>query len=229
MSRIATVFIEDFDRGVFESIGAELMEVKHDGETVQVYVLAIPGVTGPDMYRGNVPVIFKDPEDAYQTAALPHVLIGCSDMSVALNRYQPGTRDYIIPAGVGGQLPTEHGVMVPSIMESKGQAVPYDITYDINLRARLKLQANRMLKKIGQALGHPLAQTVVYFTDSLGCERGYDAMVESVSNLSELGDVSERVIGYTLSMRVMGELDFHDPTLQKLTPRMVTRWYPARS
>jgi hypothetical protein len=229
MPRIATVFIEDFDRGVFESIGGELMEIERDGESIQVYVLSVPGVRGADLYRGNVPIVFQDSEDAYQSVELPYVLIGRNDMSAAMNRYQPGTRDYIMPAGVGGTITTDQGVTGPAIIETKGQAVPEDFTYDIHLRARLRLQANRMLKCIGKALGHPMSTTVIYFTDSQGEERGYETSIESISNLSELGDISERMIGYTLSMRVMGELDFHDPTLSKTTPKFTARWNPKRT
>ena len=46
--RTGQVFIEDFDIGLAETIGAEKVTIELDGEDAEVYALRVPDVTGPD-------------------------------------------------------------------------------------------------------------------------------------------------------------------------------------
>jgi len=52
----------------------------------------------------------------------------------------------------------------------------------------------------------------VAVSDSLGDLRSYHAFMESISHLDELGEVTGRMIGFALTLRVEAELDLNDPT-----------------
>lgn len=206
--RTGSVFIDDFDVGLVTTFGAVLKPIMLDGEEVQDYAVQIPGVTGPDEYDGLVPVIFQEPEDVYQSGFLPHVAISRSAITPAMTRWHPAGKAYQIPAAVAQTVTAQDGSTGPSLNELKGYALPFDITYDLHMRGRLRQQANNMLRHIGRFYW---AYSALYFTDSEGDERGYEAYVESVDNLDEVVEFSDRTLGFTLSIRVEGELDFSDP------------------
>ena len=61
--------------------------------------------------------------------------------------------------------------------------------------------------------------------DSLGDERVYEAIVEAVVPLDEVADPSHRVVGFTVTVRVEGELDLFEPKTYKAVagfPEIVT-------
>ena len=208
--RTGTVFLEDFDTGLVTTFGAVLKIVTFDNEQVQDYAVQIPGVTGPDEYSGLIPVIFQDAEDVYQDGFLPHIAISRSAITPAMSRWHPVGKAYQVPSSVATMVTAQNGVVGPSLNELKGYALPYDITYDIHMRARLRTQANNMLQYMGR---HLWAYGSLFLTDSEGDERGYVTYLESIDNLDEVVDFSDRTIGFTMSLRVEGELDFSDPII----------------
>lgn len=213
-ARVGTVFLEHFDVGVATTIGGELIEVERDGEVVQQYALRVAGVSGPDVFQGLVPIIFDSPEDAYQHGWLPHVNIMRSNLTPSpMNRWQPGGRVYRIAAPGAPMATSSKGVVGPTRVEQKTPAYPFDISYDIHLRGRLRLQADRMLKQVGKRLGFPIMYGVLYLIDTEGDARSYEAFVESIDGLSDIIDITDREIGHTISVRVEGELDFEDPVV----------------
>jgi hypothetical protein len=206
--RTGTVFIEDFDTGLVTTFGSVLKTITLDNEEVQDYAVQIPGVTGPDEYDGLIPVIFQEPEDVYQTGYIPHIAISRSAITPAMQRWHPVGKAYQVPSKVAQSVTAQDGSQGPSLNELKGYALPFDITYDIHMRARLRLQANRMLKYLGRFIW---AYGSIFFTDNEGDERGYVAYLESIDNLDELVEFSDRTLGFTMSVRVEAELDFSDP------------------
>ena len=218
--RTGTVFLEDFDFGVVTTFGAELVPIELDGEMVQDFAVRIDGVTGPDMWQGLVPVTFINPEDVYQYSVLPSIVISRSAVTPAMARWQPMGMDYMIPATSAKMVEGSGGVQAPSLVEIKYNAYPYDITYDIHLRGRRRIEADRMFRKIGRFYW---AYGQVFLNDSEGEERGYYAFQESVDPLDEVADIADRMIGHTISIRVEGELDFNDPYIAPTTPRFSNR------
>lgn len=206
--RTGTVFIEDFDTGLVTTFGSVLKTIVLDDEEVQDYAVQIPGVHGPDEYDGLVPVIFQEPEDVYQVGFLPHVSISRSAITPAMQRWHPVGKAYQVPSKVAQQVTAQNGQVGPSLNELKGFALPFDITYDLHMRARLRQQANLMLKYMGRFIW---AYGNIFFTDNEGDERGYVTYLESIDNLDELVEFSDRTLGFTMSIRVEAELDFSDP------------------
>lgn len=210
--RTGTVFLEDFDVGLVTTFGAVLKTITLDDEQVQDYAVQIPGVTGPDEYDGLVPVIFQEPEDVYQTGFIPHIAISRSAITPAMTRWHPAGKAYQVPAKMAQMVTAQDGSVGPTLNELKGYAIPHDITYDLHMRGRLRQQANNMLRYLGRFYW---AYSVLYFVDNEGDERGYDAYVESIDNLDEVVEFSDRTLGFTMSIRVEGELDFSDPIVAK--------------
>lgn len=192
------------------TLGAELIDQERDGEPAKVYAVRIDGVTGPDSYEGLVPVIMSDPEDAYEEHLLPQIVISRGSITQDRVRWHPGGWEYQVPSTTADLVPGPGGRLLPNRVERKWWTVPYEISYDVHLRARVRLQADRMLMHVGRFL-HPTGQ--VFLLDSEGEERGYYAFQESIDNLSEIADVADRLHGHTLSLRVEAELDFNEPHL----------------
>lgn len=207
--RTGSIFTEAYDVGVARTLGAELIEFEADGEMVQTYAVRIQGVTGPEETGELVPVQFADPEDAFTAQLLPQIVItrGSINPSMA-SRYHPGGREYLAPASGAETVVSSGGTEGPSRVEIKRYALPFDISYDIHLRARLRVQADRLLAHVGRVFW---AYGQVWVLDTEGEERGYYAFVESYENLSEIADVADRLQGHTVSMRVEAELDFEEP------------------
>jgi hypothetical protein len=221
--RTGQVFIEDFDVGLAETIGCELVSIELDGEMADVYALRIDGVTGPDEYSGLIPVFMSDPEDAFAANQLPQIIISRGSITPAMSRWQPGGREYMIPAYPAEEVTSSGGLRGPSLVEIKAWAYPFDISYDVHLRGRLRGQADRMLRVVGK---HLWAYGQVYLRDSEGDERGYYAFCDSINGLGEISNVAQRMQGHTLSVRVEGELDFMEPFLAPTTPRLGIRVGP---
>lgn len=210
--RTGQVHLEDFDVGLATTIGSELINIVHDEERVQAYAVAIEGVTGPDEYGGLVPVSMSDPEDAFQEALLPQIIVSRGAITPEMSRWFPGGYEYKTAAVNSQQVVGPGGRTLPDRIEKKYWTRPFEISYDMHLRSRLRWQADRMLRHVGRFLW---AYGQIFLKDSEGEERGYYAFVESIDNLSEITDVADRLQGHTISMRVEAELDFCEPVILK--------------
>lgn len=212
------MFLEHFDIGMATTLGAELITQERDGEPAEVYAVLIAGVTGPDSYKGLIPVIMSDPEDAFEENLLPQIVISRGAINQDRQRWHPGGWEYQIASPTAESVPGPGGKLVPNRVERKWWTMPYEISYDVHLRARLRRQADIMLMHVGRFF-HPTGQ--VFLRDSKDEERGYYAFQDSIDNLSEIADVADRLHGHTISLRVEGELDFGNephvlPTAQKV-------------
>ena len=209
--RTGSVFLEDYDIGLARTIGAELIEVEFDGEMVQTFAVRIQGVTGPDLTQGLIPVQMTDPEDAFTAHLLPQIVISRGSVTPSMSgRWHPGGHSYQVRAANAETVVSSGGISGPSRVEQKAHPLPFDISYDVHLRARLRTQADRMLAFVGRILW---AYGQLRLIDSEGEERGYYAFVDSYENLSEIADVADRLQGHTVSVRVEAELDFEAPVM----------------
>ena len=209
--RTGSVFLGDYDVGLARTIGAELIDIELDNELVQTYALRIEGVTGPSLTQGLIPVQMADPEDAFTAQLLPQIVITRGSVTPSMSsRWHPGGRSYQIPAANAKTVVSSGGVSGPSRVEIKAHPLPFDISYDVHLRARLRTQADKMLGFVGRILW---AYGQIRLLDSEGEERGYYAFVDGYENLSEIADVADRLQGHTVSLRVEAELDFEAPAV----------------
>lgn len=215
MGVISTVGLKDFDRGMILSLGSQLIDIQIDGDTRQAYVLKVDGLaTNLEYYAPYVPVFFTTPEDVFQPYRLPCVVIRRNDLTPAFDRspyygYQrtpaPTAQKVMIPLNDG--MLTGYNKYVSAELPT-----PFDIAYDVQMYARTQNTAIPLLMRLLQVCRPPFFSVAVF--DSVGDKRVYDAGEVSVSNGSELADIADRTISYTISFSIRGELDLVPQTAE---------------
>lgn len=209
MTILGTLDIRDWDTGAILTLGGELSQYVVDGETRQVYTVAVPGVdSGLTHLNNRVPLMYKSPEDPYQDFILPSFMFKRNDMAPAFERqpwYQwvarapsKGAKKIILPDGREGY----------DRYDNQFRATPFDISYDVTLMARRQQDSVHMIK---YALRHFIPPWFAFkVVDSLGDVRHYDAGEVTFSDNSELIDIEDRMVGWNISFTVRGEIDIHD-------------------
>jgi hypothetical protein len=217
--RTGVVWIDNFDRGVVETLGAV---VNTAGNT---YVIKeIEGVAPPPDVEG-IPVFFAFSDDTIDHKILPSFVIRRDSISPAMARWHLGCTAYRVPAPAAREVvinnPRTGDEMARGYdqYEMQDQAVPFDILYTIQIRARfrnsLRVEAQKMLR-YAMRIYQPYCRVII--KDSLGESRGYDAFMENPSIADRMTDVSDRETTFNMSLRVEAELDLNDPfVLQSLT------------
>lgn len=220
------VGLRNFDQGVLDSLGVVLVESNYYlSKDALSPMQATPGMPG-------IPVVFSFPEDMFEKYKLPVVVIRRDDISPAMQRWHPGMVTYRSPAKGARPVSVSYGDPLNPVVkagfdryEQQEQAVPFDITYTISILARHRgfgpggetptgtasprTQINKLLDYVLRIFA---PYTSVHLKDDLGDVRSYSAFMESISHLDELAQVTERVIGFALTLRVEAELDLSDPT-----------------
>jgi hypothetical protein len=132
-------------------------------------------------------------------------------MEPALERWHSyGHQDYI--AGVEGTDHIVDGETVYDQVEMKPQAWPYDINYTIACYSRYEYEAQTILRHIMRRFRPRLYITVL---DSIGENRYYTFFSDgAVNDIGEIVDVAERLKGYSISVKVEGEIDLVDPAVR---------------
>lgn len=244
------VGIRNFDEGVVQTLGAEIYDIQTGKGFTSNYFIATDKIqpVRPAPGLPGIPITFSHPEDIWERYRQPVIVIRRDDISPSMSRWHPGMVTYRTPAEganpVEVTLPTGNTVQGFDRYEQKQQAVPFDLTYTITILARYRgkgpippkdtptgfkgaegsprNQVNRILDYCLRIYA-PYAQ--VFVRDSLGDRRKYSAFMEAVSHLDEVPEITERVLGFALTLRVEAELDLSDPT----THRAVTTPLTVRS
>jgi hypothetical protein len=226
------VGLRNFDEGVVETLRPEVINDNY-------YLTGVPNMASPVPGSPGIPIIFAFPEDLFERYKLPVVVIRRDDISPALSRWHPGTITYKAPAAnatpVEVTLPDSTVLRGYSRYETQQQAAPFDITYTISLLARHRgfgkgssgaagpgsprNQVNRLLD-YALRIYQPYSQVIV--RDSLGDARSYSAFMEAISHLDEVAEVTDRVIGFALTLRVEAELDLRDPREKPAATGLIT-------
>lgn len=214
--RTGSVFLRNFDRGVVESLGGVVMQRSVEGRAPQSnYFLPLDRFTKSMRFPGTGPgnaaqITFAGPEETYEITEIPAVLVRRGDFVFAPQRWHPHTKEYRIPAKGAKELFDAKGNSIGySKYESKEWALPHDIPYDISVLARVRDDATAMLRHVLRIFKPPASSLAIL--DELNTKRTYDAFNEGTTAADELASVAERVVGFTISIRVEGELDLNDP------------------
>lgn len=210
-SLIGTLAFRDWDRGVFHTLGAEVAQYVVDGKKRNIYVARVPGIdSGLEEIDGAVPMKFANPEDAYSHYRLPVIIVRRNDMQPGFARKPwfgisarapaPGSRKIVLPDGrVGADKYRE-----------QWRPVPWDINYDVVVMGRLQNEADLLLTYCLRYLRPP--GFVFKVIDSKGDVRKYDAQEVSVSGASELADIADRTIAWSIAFTAWAEVDLEDST-----------------
>lgn len=217
--RTGDVWLSDFDRGVITTLGGEINTVG------DMYVVSVDGVSPPPpvgetIFEG-VPIYFAFPDETIDPKILPSFVVRRDEITPAMSRLHPGNQQYYVPAKAAAPVtivnPRTGDVMAEGFdkYEDKAQAVPFDLMYTVQIRARyrnnLKVEAMQMLR---HTLKRYPPYTTVYLKDSNDELRSYTAFMESPSALDTKPDVAGRETSFNVTLRVEGELDLNDPLVR---------------
>ena len=202
--RNGQVFIENYDQAVQETLGAFI-----EGSN---YYLDVPDVC-PAPGKPGIQLIFGYPEDVFERKAFPAVVVRRDDISAAMQRWHgPSATQYIVPTTTA--LPVTATVGRETVTgwdrtEVAYQAEPNDIMYTISIYTRSRQgEANKILRYV---LSRFNAYGSLEVKDTLGDVRLYEVFREGIAMLDDVADVSSRVIGFAVTLRVEGELDLKAP------------------
>ena len=208
MPTLGTVSLRDFDRGLIETFGSVLIPFAVDGGVRQVYAKQVDGVTtNVPQFNGMVPVFFAYPEDVFQNHRIPCFVFKRTSLASAFDR-APWYGYERVPSATANPLSVQVGNTTLNGYDSyvsKWNAVPFNIGYDVQIMARTQGDGLKMLMSALKVFRAPFFTTRV--TDSIGDVRGYDTGEVTMSESSELSDIVNRMISWTVTFEVRGELD----------------------
>jgi hypothetical protein len=217
------VVIRDFDRGVIETMGGTI--VNDD------YFILVEGVVPPPYpldYRDQalcgkqmpgIPIIWASPDDRFESWVLPCLVVRRESIDPASERWPSFYQKYRAPATDATALQVTRGTQTFNGYDKYEQQqghFPYDITYVINVLSageKPESDVQRMLLHVLRF--YPPKDSLVEVRDSLGDERTYEVFSEGPVNLAEALDIVDKQAGYSVNIKVKGELDLRDPVVKE--------------
>lgn len=231
------VTIEDFDRGVVETLGAVPLRIPGPRSAERyAYYWQLPSVRPPPGMPG-VPVIFATSEDTFERYKVPYVKVAAGGLQPAMNRWHPGTVQFRAaaptsrPAALGGAVGPDRTIQ-------RQQAHPFDLPYTITVATKRRAMPNGPAGAArpavpfveGGSSGMLLTEVLrvypaycgVNVRDSVGDYRTYSAVGEGPTPIDEVNEVGDRIVGYSISLRVEGELDLDPAEIRPTVIRALT-------
>ena len=203
------VWLRDFDSGVVLQLQPTLINNNY-------FVVFSSGLSGSS--SPNVPVIFNQPEQVYEIRSYPFIHVKREAFTPALERWHSyGQQDHI--AGVPGTENIVDGEIFYDQVEIKPQAWPYDIEYVISVYSRFEYEAQTLLRHVMRRF-QPRGYITVQ--DSVSEDRFYTYFSDpAVADIGEIVDVAQRLRGYSVSVKVEGEIDLVDPVIRDTVQQVV--------
>lgn len=200
--------IRNFDEGLIYTLCGSVIGNQ--------YYLTVKGLkkTAGTSLADKVPVYFTIVSQAeiFPGFKVPAVVVKRESIDFAMDRLLTPGLAYRVPAE-GANLVEINGVVGYDAYEEMESYMPVDIRYSVQVMARYTSDANVLLMHLFKKFQTPFA--VVFVKDDLGIQNSYEMRVESISNISDLIDVSEKLIGWNISLKILGELPLAQPTVSK--------------
>lgn len=242
------VGLRNFDEGVVRTMGAEVMRTERSGFRNYFVPTEKIGPVQPAPGLPGIPITFSHPEDIYERYRQPVIVVRRDDIAPSLSRWHPGMVTARYPSTGAQPVQTQYGngPNAPTLSgynkyDTKQAAVPFDISYTLSVLARHRGKGADLRKAVPTgfegASGSPRNQvnqildyllriyapfSQVRVLDSLGDTRLYSTFMEAVSPLDEVPEITERVLGFALTLRVEAELDLKDPETAQAVGRPLT-------
>lgn len=221
--RTGAMEVGDYDRGIMRTLGVQL-EDPVIGDRPRLF-MRVPGVAGTE--EDKVSVIFVNPEQVFSVYKVPMVLIRREGTDPAMSRWYDQDEYRIAAEGaeVHQRIDPNTGKCTAqgwTHLESKPRAYPYDISYTIELVARYRRDANKILRKV-LSVFPPYGNIVVL--DDLSCARTYFAQQTGFTEITEINDLVTRQPAYAVSVLVWGELDHSEPERRKTAEKFNVTLY----
>ena len=232
------VYLDDFDRGVIETLGATVEEYDGPrGSKLRAHFWKLPSVQSPPGYPG-VPVILGPAED-YHRYKIPYILVVPSNPQAALQRWHPGMIEYRAPAPGARPLTVAGRTGFDRYVE-KQQAHPFDLPYTLSIitkRATMpqassrgpdhgpvgRVEGGSSNQLLTEVLRVYPAQFGMNVLDSAQDYRTYSGSMTGISRTDRTNEPGDRVMGYDVSIVIYGELDLDPVTERPAVSRPLTR------
>lgn len=199
-TKIGDLGLLDWDKAIAKGFGA-----KWDVEKNQWYMPLGWEIIAPDGVHTPVDralVVYKRSEPTNIDMALPEIVLVRDNFVPASNRLQSPTVQYRLPAPGATQV-SAGGQLGWTAYETKDKAEPYDLFYTIECWARHRPIAQQLLEIIMAKF--PIRGKVVV-TDSLNNKGTYGVYQLGSAELTQVSSMVDRVVGFSLSIKVEGEL-----------------------
>jgi hypothetical protein len=212
--RTGEVDFVNFIEGMILSLGGrhlQMVESREVPEERDVFAVEIPGLVGVEFLENAVPISLGGGEPEIFRSILPSIKIVQTGIDPDMVRWQWATPAYRVPAR-GSRAVSVGGRSGYSSYEEKKHALPFNLSFSIQARARYMRDALLMEKHIIRRLE---PYTWILVRDSNEEMRRYECFLEGVSTSNDLMDVSDRTILIDNSYRVEAELDIFEPVVKK--------------
>ena len=216
--------IRDYDEAVYRSLCAKL-----DTGDNQYYVVirglkSASGVIEP----ARVPVFFSvaSQADIFPKFRVPAFIVRRNGIGFATDRWTvPDERAYREPSSGAHEI-TVDGVTGYDSYDEMTSFAPVDFSYSIQAIARYTTDANALIQHLFGRLRSPWSN--IWVLDSLGQEHGFGFTLGDVSDISNLVDIAEKLVGVDMSLTVEGELPVTGVRegVVSVSKRVVTRFVP---
>lgn len=204
--RTGHVDLIDWDKAVIEHTGAVYDEQQNEWYLPIEFYIEDP-IKGPVAITRAL-VVYKRPEPTQVQHEVPQIAIMRTDLDGDEKRIYSPSVAYRVPAE-GARPVSVYGQIGYTQYEIKEQEHPYNITYSIECWARYRVVAQFLLQQMMKAF--PLRGTIkLIATEEAGRnvrnERTYLFFQEGIADLTEVNSMVERIPGFSLTIRVEGEL-----------------------
>jgi len=206
-TRTGDIDFIDFDEGVVEGLGAVIDPNKNQyyidlRDACGRSIFATPPNSNAPVEITRAAVLAKQSEPTRDEFDLPAIIWSLDDASVADSRiWSPPPLEYRVPAE-GATRVSIGACLGWDCYETKEKAWPYDYTYTFECWSRHRAVAKVLLQIVMKRYPRFGSVTV---RDSLGIERVYHTFQEGTADLTEVNSLVDRLVGYSLSVRVEGE------------------------
>lgn len=239
-TRIGDVSLRDFDNGVYKTLMAEIMGGRYflpvqyaPGVTPPLFSeysaqIEVEGLVGEQM--PGIPFIYGNPAAAVMRYLVPCIRLKREDPSPALERSHSKHIKYRAPADGQTEITVDYRGKEKkgyAVYEEQEGSTPVDIPYTITAEAAGKSARRNAHVLLEHCMDVFYPHEKLCVVDSLGRERLYQVHCEGPSELTQIGDVRDRIVSYALSMRVQAELDLRKAREERtVTDVPVVNLYP---
>lgn len=200
-TRTGHVDLLHYDQAVAEGLGAVLDETKNQYYIPIDIFIRPPGSDAPKKITKAL-VVYKQSEPTHTEFDVASIVINRDDISPARDRLVTIAEAYRVPAE-GARQVWVNGFLGWTAYETKEQEEPFDFTYTLECWSRYRTVAQMLLQKV--MVKYPL-NGKLRVVDSLGVERVYHTFQEGTSDLTQVNTLVDRLVGFSLTLRVEGEL-----------------------
>lgn len=216
-----SLLLSAYDAAMFEALGAVLLPFPNPNDEPTLrrpcQQVLIPGVCGPGHKdpgdpNGRCVVVFHNPEDIYNRYLLPGLRLNRSGVTTDTARLYPTGLgwQYRVAAAGAAEVFKDGDPKAPSGASKvalRPWANPENLTYDIEVRARYQIEAQRMLDYVRYQLPERGAIRVMSTDGTCSLFTFYR---QGISETSELIGSLNRHSGFLLTYEVQAEIDEHE-------------------